>query len=339
MILVTGSTGFIGEQLTRRLLQRDLPVRALIRKPQKAEAVFGPLLQRLDLVRGDLREPQSLARALDGVTQVYHCAARVTFQGPPERFRQANVAGTEHLMNACRAAGVKRVLLMSSVAAGGPAVRLPDGSLRARTEADPPQPLAGCPYGESKLAQERAALAYLAQGLEVVVVRPSAVFGPGDPDGVNTLARLVAQRRMPFYLGAPDTPVSVVYVGDVVAGSIRAMEQGASGRVYNLVGQPVTHRELLELVAQVSGGRAPRLAMPAGLLLGLAAAVAGVARVLRLRRAPVHPNDVRNWTAPWLISGERAQAELGLAPAEMREAWRSTLAWIAGLPGEHQAKV
>lgn len=339
MILVTGSTGFIGEQLTRRLLQRDLPVRALIRKPQKAEAVFGPLLQRLDLVRGDLREPQSLARALDGVTQVYHCAARVTFQGPPECFRQANVAGTEHLMNACRAAGVKRVLLMSSVAAGGPAVRLPDGSLRARTEADPPQPLAGCPYGESKLAQEQAALAYLAQGLEVVVVRPSAVFGPGDPDGVNTLARLVAQRRMPFYLGAPDTPVSVVYVGDVVAGSIRAMEQGASGRVYNLVGQPVTHRELLELVAQVSGGRAPRLAMPAGLLLGLAAAVAGVARVLRLRRAPVHPNDVRNWTAPWLINGERAQAELGLAPAEMREAWRSTLAWIAGLPGEHQAKV
>lgn len=328
MILVTGATGFIGEQLVRTLAAQGRPVRVLARSPVRARALFGPLTEAIDIAEGDLEAPAGLAEAVRGVSQVYHCAARVSFQGGWDAFYRLNVAGTAHLLNACLSAGVQRVVHMSSVAAGGPAVAQPEGTRRARTEADPPQPLPGCPYGASKLAQEQAALAFNERGLHVVVVRPSAVFGPGDPTGINTLLRMVQHGRMPFYLGSRHGQVNVVFVRDVVNGAIAAMERGRPGEVYNLVGPDMTHEQLLNLLARISGGKAPRRTLPEPLLVGAAALVAAIGGLLRLRKIPVTPNDVRNWTAQWQISGEKARLELGLAPTDSAAAWRETLTWL-----------
>lgn len=331
MILVTGATGFIGGQLVRELLRRGEPVRVLVRTPSKVPAVFGPeLAGALDVAVGELADAASLERAVQGVDRVYHCASWISFKAPWDRIHAVNVEGTERLLEACLQAGVRRVVHISSVAAGGPAVRLPDGTLRPRTEDDPSEPL-NDPYGRSKLAQEQAALAYNARGLAVVAVRPSAVFGPGDPDGINVLLKLVKRGRLPFYLGDRRTPVNVVSVGDVVAGTIAAMERGRPGERYNLVGPELTHEELLTMLATVSGGTPPEIDMPVPVLVGAAWLVAAVTRPFG--RTPVHPNDVRNWTAPWLLSGEKARRELGLTGSDLPAAWRDTLVWLEGYHG------
>jgi dihydroflavonol-4-reductase len=328
VILVTGATGFIGEQLVRRLVAddgRQGPVRVLVRSSAKAQGVFGPLLDRLEVAVGDLADSGSLARAVAGVDQVYHCASWIAYKGDWEAIWRVNVQGVQHLFDACLAAGVRRVVHLSSIAAGGPGVKAPGGGLRPRTEADLPAPL-NDPYGRSKLAQEQAALAYGARGLGVVVVRPSAVFGPGDPAGINLLLKLVRRGRLPFYLGARQTPVNVVPVKDVVAGCLAAMERGRPGEAYNLVGPGLTHEELFGMLATASGGREPSFAMPRPVLLGAAVAVAGLTGWRRT--PPIHPNDIRSWTAPWAVSGEKARAELGLEPSDLRLAWAETLQWL-----------
>jgi dihydroflavonol-4-reductase len=311
--------------LVRTLLEQRQAVRILVRSRSKAQALFGALADRLDMVEGDLGNDGSLRRAVEGVACVYHLASRISFQAPAAEMRAVNVEGTRRLMEACRQAGVRRVVHMSSIAAGGPAVRESSGALRPRTEADPPAPLAD-PYGQTKWEQEKLVLSYPSP--EVVVVRPSAVFGPGDPDGINTLIRLVRDRSLPFYLGSSQAVNNLVFVRDVVRGTIAAMEKGRPGEIYHLVGANLTQEQLLGLIAQVSGGKAPRWALPVPVLLGVAHLLAVGSRLIGRRRSPVHPNEVRNWTAPWIMSDEKARRELGLVPTDLAAALRETLAWL-----------
>jgi len=325
--LVTGATGFIGSQLVPYLVGQGRQVRILVRSRQKAEAVFGPLIGSLDVAEGDLGDPASLARAAAGVERTYHLASRINFQGSLRRMRAINVEGTRRLLDACVAAGVRRVVHMSSVAAGGPAVRGENGLYRPRTEEDEPAPLPDA-YGITKLEQERLALSYGDRGLEVVVVRPSAVFGPGDPDGMNTLIWMVKTGRLPFYLGSAQAVVNLVFVRDVVRGTVAAMERGRPGEVYHLVGPNLTQEQLFALLAHVSGGRTPRWAMPVPLLMGAARLATAGARITFRKRALVHPNEIRNWTAPWILTDEKARRELGLAPTDTAAAFRETLVWL-----------
>ena len=325
MILVTGATGFIGGQLVLKLLALGRRVRVLARRPDKVVSAFGRLAGRLDVAVGDLGDANSLVEAVRGVEQIYHCASWISYKDPAERVWEVNVGGTTRLMEAACAAGVRRAVHMSSVAAGGPAVALPGGGWRGRTEEDPCEPLDD-PYGQSKLEQERIVLGFVERGLEVVVVRPSAVFGPGDPDGINMLLKMVRRGRLPFYLGGRATPVNVVPVAHVVDGCIAAMDRGRPGQIYNLVGPNVTHEQLFRILAEVSGGRTPSFVMPTVVLRGAAALVAGTVGLFRT--PPVHPNDIRSWTSPWMASAEKARAELGVECSDLREAWEDTLIWL-----------
>ncbi len=328
MILVTGATGFIGEQLVRTLLEKGERVRLLARSPEKAAKLFGPTSEQLEIARGDLVDGAGLRQAVQGVERVYHLASWISYQAPYKQVHAVNVEGTRHLMEAIRRAGVKRVVHMSSIAAGGPAVPGSDGRPRPRTEEDPPAPL-NDPYGQTKLEQEKLVREYLHDDIDVVIVRPSAVFGPGDPEGINTLFRLIKDRRLPFYLGSAQAVVNLVFVRDVVRGTIAAMEKGRSGEIYNLVGSNLTQEQIFGLLAQVSGGRAPFFPMPVPVLLGAAHLVAWTARLTGRRRALVHPNDVRSWTAPWIVSDAKARKELGLTQTDLAAAMRETLVWLA----------
>lgn len=328
MILVTGATGFIGEHLVRTLLGTEQVVRILVRSEERARRTFGPLCERLEIAVGDLSDAESLERATAGVEQVYHLASWISFQAPLEKMRAVNVEGTERLMRACRKAGVKRLVHVSSIAAGGPAEAAGDGRFITRLESDPPAPLPDA-YGQTKLEQEQVALRYCERGIEVIVVRPSAVFGPGDPAGVNTLLWMVKQRRLPFYLGSAQGVTNLVFVRDVVRGTIAAMQRGVSGEVYHLVGPNLTQEQLFGLLAQVSGGRAPRWAMPVPVLMGAARLFAATAKLTLRRRALMHPHDVRSWTAPWAVSDEKARRDLGVEPTDLAAALRETLVWMA----------
>lgn len=327
MILVTGGTGFIGEQLVRALLIRGELVRLLVRSRDKAAAIYGSLLEQLELVVGDLGDSLGLERAVAGVEKVYHLASWISFRADYHQAYRINVDGTRNLMEACQTGKVQKVVHVSSIAAGGVGVVGPDGVLRARTEADPPEPLPDA-YGRTKLEQEQLVLSYNSTELETVVVRPAAVFGPGDPAGINNLFWMIRKRRLPIYVGSPHTRVNLVFVGDVVRGLMAAMERGRPGQIYNLVGPNLTQRELFDLVAQISGGSPPRFAVPVPVLMGAARLVDRIWRIVLRRQGPVHPSEVLNWGSPWLVSGAKAQSELGIEPTEMAQAIRETMTWL-----------
>ena len=280
-VLVTGATGFVGGRLVAALAERGQRVRALTRRSTGLEALERP---GIEAVRGDLLDPPSLVRAAEGASLVFHAAARVSDWGPREAFFAANVEGTRNLVAACREAGVARLVHLSSLTVLG----LPrDG--RVVDERTPPEPPArGDFYTESKLAGERIVReAHGTGGLETTVVRPGAIWGPGDPNVVPRIVRLLRRGAMP-YVGGGRNLVGLVHVENLVRGLLLAGSvPAAAGEVFHLTdGEEIAAREAIDGIADALGVPRPRVSLPFPLVLAAAALVEGTARALRLRRPP-----------------------------------------------------
>jgi nucleoside-diphosphate-sugar epimerase len=252
-VLVTGTTGFTGGHLCERLARDGAPVRALVRDPARARASHPP---SVELVAGDLRDPASLARAVEGVDTVYHIAAVFRPENVSRReMWETNVDGVRHLLEASHAAGVRRFVHCSTIGVHGD-VRHPP--------ADENSPYApGDHYQESKTEGERVALAWMREGkLEVSVFRPGGIYGPRDLRFLK-LIRAVARRRF-VMLGRGEVRYQMVYIDDLVDGILRCGRcPQAVGEVFILTGEPaVTLNELVGTIAGVLGVPAPRLRIP-----------------------------------------------------------------------------
>ena len=310
-VLVTGATGFVGGRLVAALVAGGHRVRALTRRSSGLEA-----LERhgVEVVRGDLADPVSLVRAAEGVSLVFHAAGRVSDWGPREAFLAANVEGTRHLVAACREAGVARLVHLGSLTVLG----LPrDG--RVVSEETPPEPPArGDFYTESKLAGERIVReAHGRGGLATTVVRPGAIWGPGDPNVVPRIVRLLSRGAMP-YVGGGRNLVGLLHVENLVHGLLLAADApAAAGQLYHLTdGEEITAREAIDGIADALGVARPRVSLPFPLVLALAALVEGTSRTLRLRRPP----PLTRYGARFVACHARydlakARRELGYEPA------------------------
>jgi nucleoside-diphosphate-sugar epimerase len=256
-VLVTGASGFVGRALCAHLREHGLSVRGALRRPDPAAA---------DAVAvGDIGPDTDWRAALDGVDAVAHLAARVhrlrdTAGDPLAQYREVNVEGTRRLAQAARDAGVRRLVLLSSIKVNG------EGRVQPYRPADPPQPQDA--YAVSKLEAEQA-LAEVAAGtaLEWVVLRPPLVYGPGVGANFLGLLRAVA-RGWPLPLRAIDNRRSLIYVGNLVdALRVCLLAPAAANRLFLVRdGEDVSTPELVRRVAQ-SLGVTPRLvAVPCGLL-------------------------------------------------------------------------
>jgi len=310
LALVTGATGFVGGRLAAALVERGCRVRALTRRSTGLEA-----LERLgvELFRGDLADPASLVRAAAGASVVFHAAARVSDWGPREAFLAANVEGTRNVVAACRRTGVARLVHLGSLTVLG----LPrDG--RVVSEATPPErPAPGDFYSESKLAAERIVReAHGADGLETTVVRPGAIWGPGDPNVVPRIVRLLRRGAMP-YVGGGRNLLGLTHVENLVSGLLLAAGSGtAAGELYHVTdGEEITAREAVDALADALGVARPRISLPYPVVLGAAALVEGTARALRLRRPPpLTRYGVRFVSCHARYDVGKARRELGYAP-------------------------
>lgn len=281
VVLVTGATGFVGTRLAAALAARGHRVRVLTRRDAGLER-----LERLgtEVVRGDLGDRLSLGRAAEGAAVVFHAAGRVSDWGPREAFFAANVDGTRNLVAACREAGVPRLVHLSSLTVLG----LPRDGRLVTEETPPARPARGDFYTESKLAGERIAReAHGEGGLATTVVRPGAIWGPGDPNVVPRIVRLLSRGAMP-YVGGGRNLVGLVHVENLVRGLLLAAETpAAAGGLYHLTdGEQVTAREAIDAIADALHLARPRLSLPFPVVLGAAALVEGASRALRLRRPP-----------------------------------------------------
>ena len=259
-ILVTGATGFVGRTLVPLLVERGHEVRATVRRA-------GVVVAGAETVAvSDIGPDTDWTVALDGVDAVAHLAARVhvmhdTEADPLTAFRRVNTEGTRRLGEAAAAAGVKRLLYVSSVKA------LADES-RAEPLSETTEPDPHSPYGLSKLEAERALAAISTRtGLEVVVIRPPLVYGPGVGGNFRTLLTAVA-RGLPLPLGSLDNRRSLIYVGNladaIAAGLTHPCAVGGRFLVHD--GAPLSTAELVRAIGRALDRPARLLPVPEGLL-------------------------------------------------------------------------
>ena len=318
--LVTGGTGFVGANVARELLATGATVRVLARPRADRRALQG---LRVEIADGDLLNPGSVRRALDGVQTVYHVAADYRLWTPePAALYRTNVDGTRVVLEAAGEAGVSRVVHTSSVAALG--VRA-DGE--PATE-DTPVTLGDMVghYERSKFLAEQLALDFARRGLPVVVVNPTAPLGPWDVKPTPT-GQMILDFMKGRMKGTVETGLNVVHVRDVARGHLLAAERGKPGERYILGHQNLRLTELFEMLAELTGRPAPRLRVPYAVAWLAAACCEGLASVTR-RPPAVTLTAVRMARKRMYFSPARAVRELGLPQTDVREALADAIAWF-----------
>ncbi|MEJ2110228.1 MAG: NAD-dependent epimerase/dehydratase family protein [Acidobacteriota bacterium] len=318
LTLVTGATGFIGSHVVRQLLLRGDRVRIFARNSSRKSNIesFG-----CQIVIGDLKDPISLLRCVQGCRRVYHVAAdyRLWARNPQDIYDN-NVGGTRNLLSACCEAGVEKVIYTSTVGAIG---MRKDG-----LPADEGTPVSLDDmighYKRSKFIAEQVAKEFAASGLPVVIVNPTTPIGSGDikPTPTGRIILEFLRNRMPAYV---DTGLNLVGVADVAKGHLMAEEKGRIGERYILGGENWSLEEILETLARICGKRMPRVRIP-----WIVALIAGYLDNFFmgsvLRREPNIPLEgVRMARHKMYISCEKARRELGYNPKPAEEALREAV--------------
>jgi dihydroflavonol-4-reductase len=315
--LVTGGNGFVGCHVVRTLLTRGDQVRVLARENSDLSALAS---LPIELARGDLRDFDSVARAVNGCSQVYHVAAdyRLWLTDPAPMYA-TNVDGTRHVIRAAVEAGVSRIVHTSTVGALG----IPHGGVGRE---DTPSSLADMPghYKRSKFMAEQAAVEAARAGAPVVIVNPSTPIGALDFKPTPT-GRIIADflnRRMPAYV---DTGLNIVDVEDVARGHLLAAERGRIGEKYILGGENLTLKEFLERLALMSGLSAPKVRIPYAVAFGFALGAEAVARTVTRRAPRASLTEVRMARKRMFFDSSKARAELGYSPGPIDAAISSAI--------------
>jgi len=318
--LVTGATGFIGGNLARELLAQGHHVRALVRPGSHRKAIEG---LDIEVVEGDLSDTVRLQRSLDGRDALFHVAAAYAFWTPrPDEVYLTNVTGTENVLRAAMAAGTPKVVYTSTEGTIGMA----EGGLGCEDETMAVADLHGH-YKRSKLLAEQVALGCCREGLPLVVVNPTMPIGPYDVKPTPTGQMVVdfLNHRMPAYV---NTGMNVVDVQDVARGHILAYEKGKCGERYLLGNRNLSYQQILGLLAEVTGMKAPRFRLPLWCALGAACAD-------ELVRGRVFGRTPRIPIAAVRAAGKRrfhdcskAVRELGLPQSPIEGALERACAWF-----------
>jgi nucleoside-diphosphate-sugar epimerase len=320
-VLVTGATGFTGGHLARALARRGYDVAAFVRDARRAPGLREP---GITLAIGDLEDRGSLERAARGVEVVYHIAAIYRQAGLPEsKYRAVNATAVRSVIEAAAGGGARRVVHCSTVGVHGDIEHPP---------ADEDAPLRpGDVYQRTKLEGEAVARRAAADtGIEVVIARPTGIYGPGDTRLLK-LFRGVARRRF-VVLGSGAIYYHLTYIDDLVEGFRLCGEApGAGARTYILAGPEVTTlNELVGLIAEGAGVKGPRLHLPVWPFHAVGAVCEAVCAPFGIE-PPLHRRRVDFFTKSRAFDISRARAEIGFAPqVGLREGIRRTLAWYRG---------
>ncbi len=340
MIFVSGASGFIGCRLVYALASQGYTVRALCRRGDLPKPPGLPLGHeacgnRIRIVNGDITDRDSLARGMEGCTQVYHLAGYAkNWAADPKTYYDINVAGVENILAAARDVGVERTVWTSTMMTFGP-TRRSEVADESRPRIQPPL----TEYERSKIVAEERAQRRAADGQHVVIVNPTRVFGPGHLTEGNSLSMLIDQYdrgRAPFLLNNGRNVANYVFVDDLVAGLQLAMQRGRSGERYILGGENISLKEFFKTIDRISGRQ--HFTWTVRLPMAMTFAWFQKLRAEWLGAYPqITPPWVRVFLADWAFSIAKAEQELGYRPRPLEEGLRITYAWLQQLHLGHAA--
>jgi dihydroflavonol-4-reductase len=295
--LVTGATGFLGRHVVEALRARGHEVIPFARS-----------------MGGDVLDAKAVRDAAAGCDLALHCAGKVSRRpADAEELYRVHVEGTRTVLDACAAAGVRRVVVAST--SGTVAVSERADHVATEQDAPPVGLLARWPYYRSKLFAERAALERSAPAFDVVCVNPSLLLGPGDVNGSSTDdVRLLLEGAIP---AVPAGGLSFVDARDAAEAMCLAMERGRAGERYLVGACNVTVRDLFSRLARIAGVRAPWLPLPPSRTL--ARIGAGVMERIATQvgfSTRVDPVSVEMGQCFWYLDAGKAERELGWTPRD-----------------------
>jgi dihydroflavonol-4-reductase len=317
-VVVTGAAGHVGANLVRALMAQERPVRCLVHintRPVDGLAV--------EIVKGDVSDPDSLYRAFRGADVVYHLAARISLSmGDWPALEAVNVEGTRNVVVACLRAGVRRLVYFSSIHA---LVQEP-----LTVPVDESRPLVTSrrcpPYDRSKAAAEMVVRRAIDQGLDAVIINPTAIIGPHDYEPSyfgEALLRLARHNLPALVTGGFDW----VDVRDVVAGAMLAEARAPQGACYLLSGHWVSMCDIAAGVAEITGVPAAGFVCPLWLARASAPVIKAISHLNGKR--PLYTGvSLRALKSNRRISHAKATRELGYLPRPFRETLYDTLHWF-----------
>ena len=318
--LVTGASGFLGSHVTRQLVARAETVRVLLRASSNNRAIAD---LPLEYVTGDLRDAASLARALSGVTRVFHVAADYRLWAKRKQdIYDSNVGGTKNLLDAAKRAGVSQFVYTSTVATI--AVDRPEHP-NEFTDAKLAEMVGH--YKRSKWQAERLVLDSAKQGFPAIVAMPTTPVGPWDwkPTPTGKIILDFLNGKMPGYV---ETGLNFVGVEECAAGHLLVSDKGKVGERYLLGAENLTLKEMLDTLAKITGLSAPKLKIPHGLALGVAYANTVFSRLLG-REPGIPVEGVKIAQHMMFVNAKRAQKELGFKPGSVAAALERAVRWYA----------
>jgi dihydroflavonol-4-reductase len=318
-VLVTGATGFVGSHVARQLADTGADLRLLVRPTSRKDNIAS---LRYEAVTGDLRDPESLVRAVSGCDYVFHVAAdyRLWVRDSREMYK-CNVDGTAALIAAAEAAGVKRVVYTSSVATMGFKT-----SGVAVTEEDPVSlnDMIG-PYKRSKFMAEQVAL----KSPITVVLNPTTPIGEQDIKPTPT-GRIVVDFMNGDFPAYVDTGLNLVDVREVARAHVAALESGKPGERYILGGEDLTLKQILDKLSAITGRPSPTMKVPHAVALGFAYFDTLVTGYISGKEPRATPDAVRMGRKKMFASSAKAERELGYRTASVDGALARAVEWFQG---------
>ena len=324
-IFVTGASGFIGGRLCQYLAGSDAnTVVAFCRAPSEAPCLRNP---DIEVVTGDLLSRQSITAGMKGCDACIHLAGLASqWSRRADEFHRVNVDGTRNVLAAAAACGVRRFVFVSTAGVYGPTG---DGFLSEDSPIPAWQPTR---YERSKRDAE---LVVLQEGnrldLNVCIVCPTRVFGPGELSEANSVTRIIQQYMCGHWRFLPGDGSAVgnyVYIDDVVTGLVQAVKLGVNGRRYVLGGTNLSYRELFRLVGEQCSHRQAAMIQVPCFAAVVYAQVQWLLASLIGRRPTLTPPFARKYFRDYRFNCERTWKELGMKPTSMEAAIESTVRWL-----------
>lgn len=322
-IFLTGGSGFIGSRLTERLIIEKHEVTLLLRDPGK-DLWFDR--NKLKIIEGDLFDTVKLIEGMEGCELVFHLAAYTKpWSKDPLIPYRVNVTGTVNILESALKAGVKRVVLTSSCGTLGYS---DNGSVvNELTVRDKPL---FTPYEKTKAEAEQRAIEFCSKGLEVVIVNPSRLYGPGFLTSGNSMTRIIRGYLRGTWRIVPGKGNAVgnyVFVDDVVDGHIKAALRGVSGEKYILGGENLSFSALFNIIGEESGNKRLMIHFPLSI-------IRAIIKIIRmgsgiLGKPPAITEDwIEKYMKDAVISSDKAISRLDYKITPFRTGVRKTIEWL-----------